>query len=205
MKTLIINSYRVDSELKIAPYVEIVKKFSSFRIITDVELFSHIDYIDYDAFILSGSADLITRGAYSKTYVEFLRYNTIPCFGVCYGHQILAKAFGASIFAGLNRIDGNETVRIIRQDPIFKDLPPEILVRQNHIEHVTTGDLAGAGFQVLANSPTCEVEAIKHLERLFYGVQFHPERSGVIGETIFKNFFDIVRDSKNQLKSSGSL
>lgn len=56
--------------------------------------------------------------------------------------------------------------------------------------------MASAGFEVLANSASCEVEAIKHIEHCFYGIQFHPERSGAIGETIFRNFFDIVREIK---------
>lgn len=193
MKTLIVNSYRVNPEEKILSYIEVVKKFSEYRVVTDIKLFSRAEYMDYDALILSGSADLITRGAWSKTYYEFLRYNTIPCLGICYGHQMLAKAFGGEVFAGLKKIEGTETIRIIKNDALFKDLAEEILVTENHLEHVNLRSLAYAGFEVLANSPSCEVEAIKHIEKLFYGVQFHPERSGLVGETIFKNFFDIVK------------
>lgn len=200
MRTLIINSYRVGQDEKMPFYVEMVKKFSSVQIVTDVELFSHIEFIDYDAFVLSGSADLISHGAYSKTYVEFLRYNTIPCLAICYGHQILAKSFGADVLVCVKRVEGYETVRILRSDPLFKDLPPEILVRESHIEYVALNTLPSAGFELLANSPSCEVEAMKHIEKPFYGVQFHPERSGTIGETIFENFFDIVRQSKRLLR-----
>lgn len=196
MKTLIVNSYRVSSDEKIAPFVEYVKKFSSFQIINDVELYSHVEFIDYDAFVLSGSADLITRGAYSKTYVEFLRYNSIPCLAICYGHQILAKAFGVTIISHLKRIEGDETVRIIKNNRLFKGLPPEIQVRESHMEWVMANTLPSAGFELLATSQSCEVEAMKHIEKPFYGVQFHPERSGPIGETIFRNFYDIVRESK---------
>lgn len=205
MKILIINSYRVTPEAKIEPYIECVKEFSSFQVINDVELFSHIQYIDFDALILSGSADLITRGAYSKSYIEFLRYNTIPCLGICYGHQIMAKAFGVTISSYLKRIESNETVRIIKNNLLFKDLPPEILVTESHLEYITLNGLASAGFEVLANSPSCEVEAIKHIEKPFYGVQFHPERSGMIGKTIFKNFFDIVNQRKVSTDSSARL
>lgn len=196
MKILIVNSYRVDVEKKINPFIEMVQKFGSFNVVNDVELFSHVRFIDYDAIILSGSADLITKGAYSKSYIEFLKYNTIPCLGICYGHQMLAKAFGVEIFSGLTRIERNETVRIIKNNRLFKDLPPEITVVESHIEHIRQTGLSSAGFEVLANSPSCEVEAIKHIEHCFYGVQFHPERSGIIGESIFKNFFDIVREKK---------
>jgi GMP synthase (glutamine-hydrolysing) len=205
MKTLIINSYRVDSEEKIAPFIEMVEKFSSFQVVNDVDLFSHIRFIDYNALVLSGSGDLISRGAYSKSYVEFLRYNTIPCLAICYGHQMLAMTYGATIFSALHRIDQNETIRVIKQDRLFKDLPPEFIALENHIEHVTLKDLPSAGFELLANSPSCEVEAIKHIEHCFYGVQFHPERSGIIGETIFKNFFDIILEKSCDRSSSTRL
>jgi len=197
MKTLIVNSYRANSEQKIYPFIGIVEKFGSYQVVNDVELFSYIQFVDYDAVILSGSGDLISRGAYSKTYIEFLKYNKIPCLGVCYGHQMLAKALGVEVFSGLNRIERIETIRIIKNNRLFKDLPPEISVVESHIEHVDMAGLSSAGFEVLANSTTCEVEAMKHIEHCFYGVQFHPERSGIIGETIFKNFFDIVRDKKS--------
>lgn len=193
MKTIIVNSYRVNAEQKILSYVEIVKKFSLYQVISDVEIFNMVDYLDCDALILSGSPDLITKNAYSKSYLEFLRYNTIPCLGICYGHQLLAKAFGANILSCPTRIEKQETIRVIKKDPLFKDIPDEFLACENHQEYVALNDLSKAGFELLANSPSCEVEAIKHIEKCFYGVQFHPERSGIIGETIFKNFFDIVR------------
>lgn len=194
MKTLIVNSYRVDPEKKILPYIEMVEKFSSSQVVNDIDLFNHVRFIDYDAIILSGSGDLISRGAYSKTYLEFLRYNSIPCLGICYGHQMLAKAFGATVFSKLNHIEQQETIRVIKNDPLFKDLSPEFIALESHMEHVALNDLPSAGFELLANSPSCEVEAIKHIERCLYGVQFHPERSGIIGEIILRNFFDIVRE-----------
>ncbi len=194
MKTLIVNSYRVDPEKKINPYIEIIQKFSSYQVVNDVDLYTHVRFIDYDAIVLSGSADLISRGVYSKSYVEFLKYNTMPCLGICYGHQMLAKAFGTTIYSKLTRIEQQETIRIIKQDPIFKDLNAEFLALESHLEYVTLNDLPAAGFELLANSPSCEVEAIKHIQHCFYGVQFHPERSGLIGETIFRNFYDIIRE-----------
>lgn len=196
MKTLIINSYRVNPDTKITPVVEAVDKFSNLQIINDVELYSYLDFIDCDALVLSGSGDLISRGAYSKSYVEFLRYNTIPCLAICYGHQILAKAFGINVYSGLSRIERNEVVRIIKNDRIFKNLPPEISVAESHLEYIDPKDLPAARFELLANSASCEVEAIKHIDKCFYGFQFHPERSGPIGETIFKNFYDIIAEKK---------
>ncbi|MEO0074722.1 MAG: gamma-glutamyl-gamma-aminobutyrate hydrolase family protein [candidate division WOR-3 bacterium] len=196
MKTLIVNSYRVDADKKILPYVEIVDKYSDFHIVNDVELYSYFDTLEYDAMILSGSPDLISRGAYSKSYVEFLRYNTIPCLAICYGHQILAKSFGVNIYSLPARVERNEIVRILKHDPLFKTLPEEISVVESHLEAVDANGLSQAGFELLATSDSCPVEAIKHIEKCLYGVQFHPERSGIVGQTIFKNFFEIVASKK---------
>lgn len=205
MKTLIVNSYRINSEEKIAPFIEMVDRFSDLQVVTDVDLYSQIGFIDYDALVLSGSGDLISHGAYSKSYLEFLRYNIIPCLAVCYGHQILAKACGVNVLSGLNRIERNETIRIIHNDRIFQDLPPEISVVESHIEYVDPRGLAAAGFTLLATSPSCEVEAIKHIEKCFYGVQFHPERSGVIGQQIFKNFYEIIGEKRCGSNSTSRL
>ncbi|MEO0091439.1 MAG: gamma-glutamyl-gamma-aminobutyrate hydrolase family protein [candidate division WOR-3 bacterium] len=199
MITLVVNSYRVQPEQKIAPYVEMVKKFSQCRVIKDVDVYSYANLLECDALVLSGSPDLISKGVYSRGYLEFLHHITIPCLGICYGHQMLAKAFGGIVLAGKERIERDEVVRIIKYDPLFQGLPPEISVRESHQEYVSLEGLNAAGFEVLANSPSCVVEAIKHLELPIYGVQFHPERSGSVGEMIFQNFFNIVRKLKKNI------
>ena len=50
------------------------------------------------------------------------------------------------------------------------------------------------GFSVLAVSDNCGVQAVKHLDKPFYGVQFHPEVNNTEhGEDILRNFVDVVR------------
>ncbi|MEO0131491.1 MAG: gamma-glutamyl-gamma-aminobutyrate hydrolase family protein [candidate division WOR-3 bacterium] len=192
MKTIIVNSYRINPEEKIAHYIECVSKHSDFVVITDVRIYD-FDVTDYDALILSGSPDLVSRGGFSKSYLEFLKYNRLPTLGICYGHQLLAKAFGADINSHRCRIEGEVTVRIVKPDPIFEGLPTEFLVQESHQEYVEKSSLARAGFELLAVSDSCEVEAIKHIEYCLYGVQFHPERSGSNGQLIFDNFFAIIK------------
>ncbi len=198
MKTLIVNSYHYDSETKIAPYIQLVKKFSEWEVISDVNLYQRGDEIySYDSLILSGSPALISKNCYSISYVNFLKTLTIPTLGICYGHQILAFAFGAEIKQGV-LVEGEGLVSIIDFKDIFKELPPEIRVLESHQEYVEPENLEGKGFVILASSSSCPVEAIRHIERPLYGVQFHIERSGLIGEKILENFYkEVVRKRRS--------
>jgi len=199
MNTLIVNSYRNDLVKKIDLYVNLVKQFSTYDVIDDTQAIDKLGSYAYDAVILSGSPDFVSQERSSQEYFDFVRYNTIPCLGICYGHQVLAKAYGATVYMGRRRIEGYETVRVIENDPLFEGMPPEILVWENHLEHVELRTLDRTGFALLANSSTCEVEVIKHMEKPLYGLQFHPERSGIIGERIFKNFFDTIKKETKRL------
>lgn len=193
MKTLIINSYHTDSDKKIEPYVKLVSLFSEYKVEKDVNLHKAYDLEHYDALILSGSPNLISLGGYSKRYVEFLRNLRIPTLGICYGHQILAFAFGAEIKSG-KRIEGYETIRIFEFKDLFKDLPKEIIVVESHQEYITLESLSKTEFWLIAESDSCPIEAIRHSHLPLYGTQFHFERSGDIGEKIMNNFYkNIVR------------
>jgi GMP synthase (glutamine-hydrolysing) len=49
-------------------------------------------------------------------------------------------------------------------------------------------------FRVLAVSENCSVQAVKHLKKRYYGVQFHPEVNNTEhGEEILKNFVDVAK------------
>jgi GMP synthase (glutamine-hydrolysing) len=48
----------------------------------------------------------------------------------------------------------------------------------------------------VASSDTCFNEAMEHNERPMYGVQFHPEVSGLQGSLLFENFHKIVRSQR---------
>jgi GMP synthase (glutamine-hydrolysing) len=47
------------------------------------------------------------------------------------------------------------------------------------------------GFESLASSSECEHEIFLHKEKKMFGTQFHPEKSGADGLTIFSKFLSI--------------
>ena len=67
-----------------------------------------------------------------------------------------------------------------------------------HNDYVIKQGLSTAGFILLADSQSCEVEAIKHNSKPLYGIQFHAERYKIgreghkEGLKIFENFYKLA-------------
>ena len=197
MKTLIINCYRELPDKKIKNYCELIDNFSSYEVVYDKDVKKNFKVNDYNAVIISGSEDYISKGKYFKDFLKFLKSIKIPVLGICYGHQIIAKAFGVEIIHGLKKIikpypKNPEEVFILNKDEIFHGLDNKINVYESHKEYVNHKYLSKFGFKLLANSKSCPVETIKHLDKPLYGVQFHIERSGETGKKIVRNFFEFV-------------
>jgi GMP synthase (glutamine-hydrolysing) len=193
VKTLIISSYHASWAPKIGPVAEMVGSFSEYEVVSDADLTPGHDLAGYGALVLSGSPNLISKEEYLPHYVEFLRRVELPVLGICYGHQLLAVAHGARVVNGPRFIEGYDTIRILEPEPLFHGLPEEIVVMESHREHVVQDDLVRSGFRLLANSSTSDVEAMRHVKKPLFGLQFHLERSGEIGRQVMENFFKFVR------------
>ena len=77
---------------------------------------------------------------------------------------------------------------------MFFGVPAETTVWMSHGDQVN--DL-GPGFVALASTPTCPMAAMRHAERPFYGVQFHPEVTHTPeGERMLENFLYRVCGAK---------
>ncbi|NYZ77444.1 gamma-glutamyl-gamma-aminobutyrate hydrolase family protein, partial [Candidatus Micrarchaeota archaeon] len=81
---------------------------------------------------------------------------------------------------------GVSEITVDNEDTILKGLPKKFKAWVSHFDEVKK---APKGFAVLAHSGTCGVEAMAHLKRPVFGVQFHPEVWHTEhGELILKNF-----------------
>jgi GMP synthase (glutamine-hydrolysing) len=92
--------------------------------------------------------------------------------------------------------DNSHSIFIQEKNDLFWDMDAVIQVVEDHHEYVLTEGLEDRGFILLASSPSCPVEAVKHRTKPIFGIQFHPELSGEIGKKIIENFFKRVVGKK---------
>ena len=112
----------------------------------------------------------------------------IPILGTCYGHQLMAKHYGAKVdkadvgefgFAQLLNAD-------CAQSPIFKNLKSTEQVWMSHQDAVLS---LPAGFEKIGFTKDCEFAALQNLDKKRFSLQFHGEvKDSPCGDTIFKNF-----------------
>ncbi|MCX5646887.1 MAG: glutamine-hydrolyzing GMP synthase [Phycisphaerae bacterium] len=116
----------------------------------------------------------------------------VPILGICYGMQLGCQMLGAEVIPARNREFGRASLTILDKIDLFATLPDETLVWASHGDQVTN---PGQGFVKLAQTKTCPWAAVRHQEKRFFGVQFHPEVSHTPkGPEILKNFlYDVCR------------
>lgn len=144
---------------------------------------------DVDGIVLSGGAPRIgLEGSLGNTD-EILEKATFPVLGICAGHQYIARFFGGNAKPAEKPEFGKVELTILKKDDFFKDVPEKSIVWESHNDEVSE---LPKDFELLASSENCEVQAMKHKTKPFYGLQFHPEVEHTqYGETMFENFVSI--------------
>jgi len=138
----------------------------------------------YDSFIVTGAFYSVNDDyAWITRLVKFIQWiaelNTHKMFGVCFGHQIIAKSFGCTV--GKNKagkdIWKTETLQLadgLLDKEYFKDVfgkRTDFLIMEAHGECVLT---LPRSFEVLAWSDTCEYEMVSWSDNVI-STQGHPE------------------------------
>jgi GMP synthase (glutamine-hydrolysing) len=114
-----------------------------------------------------------------------------PVLGICAGFQLQAIFAGGSIGAGPPE-RGFLPIEVHDRDGLLRGLPDEVVVFQDHGDEIT---VLPDGFQVLASSAACAVQAIADPARRWWGTQFHPEEFEAehpAGERILRTFFELA-------------
>lgn len=152
---------------------------------------------DPEVVIISGSTSGIYEDeewidALVEKTREYIK-NDVPVLGLCFGHQVIAKALGAEVvqmdsyeigyrpieFQDSELFEGLDTVEYpfnTHQDKVI-DMPEEL-------ESIAETDVSNQGFQ--------------HVSKPVYGVQFHPELTPPIKEKAIRTK-DMPEEKKQRL------
>jgi GMP synthase-like glutamine amidotransferase len=124
-----------------------------------------------------------------QEYYQCIKDSEIPVFGICAGHQIIGKLFGAELIRGKRPEFGLCYVEIEKDDPIFKGYANGFLVYQAHKDRISLPK----DFVLLGSSDECGVQIMKHESKAIYTVQFHTELSN---KELVLNFLEIAKKFK---------
>jgi len=138
--------------------------------------------LEADAIIITGSAASVLDApewalCLEERVARAAERNT-PILGLCFGHQVLARAvFGERAVRRAPRPElGWTTIERRGDDALFGGVEHEFECFVSHSDEVDP-ELDGfrAGARILASTEDCAVEAFRVNERPLWGVQFHAE------------------------------
>ena len=133
----------------------------------------------YDKIILSGSALKDTATLDQTAEFTWLKDCGKPVLGICAGMQTIGLVFGGRITRC--REIGMTEVATSKVNPLFSSTF-KVYALHNYAL------VPSAEFEVLAESASC-VHAVKHKQKDFYGVLFHPE---VRNREVIERFIEAV-------------
>ncbi|MBW7982720.1 glutamine amidotransferase [Enterobacillus tribolii] len=138
----------------------------------------------YRGAIVTGSPAMVTDALpWSEQTAVWLRQAAdagLPLFGTCYGHQLMAYAFGGEVGYHPQGMEiGTLEVELLpgaQQDPLLKQMPVRFRANMIHAQSVLR---VPEGATVLARSAHDAHQAIRYRPNVF-STQFHPEFSGAV-------------------------
>ncbi|HKT21757.1 MAG TPA: gamma-glutamyl-gamma-aminobutyrate hydrolase family protein [Nitrososphaerales archaeon] len=150
----------------------------------------------FDGVVLSGSPDMMTEAKTKEKFaeeVQAVRDAAAPVLGVCFGHQLMAHAFGAQVVKDRQHVLRMVKTTVLNGDSLFEGLPDSLMLLESRHEVVKS---LPKGFHLLAKSATSAIAAMRHTNRPLFGVQFHPERYTIEnpdGNRVAGNFVGLLK------------
>jgi carbamoyl-phosphate synthase / aspartate carbamoyltransferase len=143
---------------------------------------------EYDGLFLSnGPGDPAVLSATSERISQAMHDGRTPIFGICLGHQLLARAAGAKT---LKMKFGNRGQNIPCTNLISGKC---YITSQNHGYAVDSMTLPTSWEELFVNANDGSNEGVRHVSRPFFSVQFHPESTPGPRDTEF--LFDVFIDA----------
>lgn len=149
-------------------------------------------------FIITGSHAMVSdNNIWSlnlEKYIKKIVKRQIPLLGICFGHQLIAKALGGnSDYNKKNKEIGSVKILLKDQnsDLILKEIPKKFYAYETHYQSVLK---LPPNTKVLAKNSHDKHQILK-FGKYCWGVQFHPE----FNKIIMKEYVDNQIESINKL------
>ena len=154
--------------------------------------------------ILSGGpSSVYEEGAPKLAAGLFAELPGVPVLGICYGMQVGCALLGAEVKNAAAREYGRASLHIQDAGELLPGVPEATTVWMSHGDQVVS---LPEDFVPLATTPTCPFAAVKHRDKPFYGVQFHPEVTHTPhGADILSNFLFNICDCDGSWRMSDFL
>ena len=161
----------------------------------------NIDFADYDRLIISGS-ELSASIQHIEQNDVFTLINEFvfmgkPILGICYGHQMIARALGGDeCCRRAETFEFGFTKVKIEDNPLFAGITNPVFM-QSHFDEVVNHEDT---FNIIAHNSNAKVQAFQWGENPVWGVQFHPELNYAEGSSMLtRNLHDdeLVKDYAN--------
>ncbi len=147
--------------------------------------------------ILSGGPASVYVMNAPRCDVEMVKLG-VPILGICYGMQLGCQMLGATVRPTATREFGRTACTINDKSNLFKSIDKDAAVWMSHGDQVVE---LPREFESLAFTRNCPYAAVKHKNKAFYGVQFHPEVTHTqYGSIIIRNFLYEICGCKGDWK-----
>ena len=129
--------------------------------------------------VFSGSPESANT-AVSPRPSAFLFESGLPILGICYGMQIMAEEFGGRVEASDKSEFGFAQVNVVSESALLDGIEDRRLdsgvsqldVWMSHGDKVTA---VPPDFEIIAATDSAPISAMRHRDKPFFGLQFHPE------------------------------
>ncbi|KAK4134338.1 carbamoyl-phosphate synth [Trichocladium antarcticum] len=153
---------------------------------------------EYDGlFISNGPGDPAVMEPTVKRIAAALSENRTPIFGICLGHQLLARASGAKT---VKLKFGNRGQNIPCTSMVTGKCH---ITSQNHGYAVDAATLPTGWQELFVNANDGSNEGVMHVDKPHFSVQFHPESTPGPRDTEF--LFDVFIQTVSQCAADSSL
>jgi GMP synthase (glutamine-hydrolysing) len=180
MRILVVNNYGQFNHL----IVRSIRDFVESKLIPNQ---TPPEEIEANGLILGGGPALERAGKCA----DYLKELDIPILGICLGLQLMGTTFGGRVALGAVGGYAEVQVDVVKENDILKGLPKTFKTWASHADQVVEQP---RDFEILARSNVCDIEAMKHVHRPLYGVQWHPEVVHTEhGQKLLRNFIELCK------------